>query len=358
VQEVAGSRRRWPPGRHLLAAALVASIVLAGPLLDAVAQTYWLIVLTWALPLAVLAVASDLAWGVTGIFTLGQAVFFGIGAYTTGLLSTREKAASLLVLVPASAAAGVVAGLVVGAFLFFGRRRVGQLYVALVTLALTYALEQLATVWNLIGGGNGITGLPLPTLFGSTIGTGLPFFWVCASALVLTLGVSWLLVRSQFGLVMRAVRDGEERAEFLGYRRWLVQLTVFALAAGLGAMGGSIYALAQGFVSPSFLGVALSTQVLIYILLGGRGTLIGPVLGVLALEVGGQRIQQSLPTDWPIIIGSLLLLVILFLPRGLIDAPSRLSDLIATGNARPGAVSIPVFTTPPERDERVNSHSH
>ena len=134
---------------------------------------------------------------------------------------------------------------------------------------------------------------------------------------------------------MRAVRDGEERAEFLGYRRWLVQLTVFSVVAGLAAMGGAVYALAQGFVSPSFLGVALSTQILIYILLGGRGTLIGPVLGVLALEVGGQRIQQSLPTDWPIIIGSLLLFVILFLPRGLADAPSRLSGLIAADRVDP-----------------------
>jgi branched-chain amino acid transport system permease protein len=345
VQEVAGARWHRPSGRLLVAAAVVAAILLAGPLLDAAAQTYWLIVLTWALPLAVLAVASDLAWGVTGIFTLGQAVFFGIGGYTTGLMSTKENITSLAALLSASAAAGVVGGLVVGGFLFFGRRRVGQLYVALVTLALTYALEQLANVWNAIGAGNGITGLPLPTIFGTTIDTGLPFFWVSVSALIFTLCLSWLLLRSQFGLVMRAVRDGEERAEFLGYRRWLIQLTVFALVAGLAAMGGAIYVLAQGFVSPAFLGVALSTQVLIYILLGGRGTLIGPVLGVLALEVGGQRIQQSLPADWPIIIGSLLLLVIVFLPRGLVDAPSRLLQLVH--------VLTPL---PSERNERVDPH--
>ena len=335
MHQVAGSRWHRPSGRLLFAATVLAAIVLAGPLLNAAAQSYWLIVLTWALPLAVVAVASDLAWGITGIFTLGQAVFFGIGAYTAGLLSTKENIASLLELLAASTAAGVAAGLFVGAFLFFGRRRVGQLYVALVTLALTYALEQLASVWNAVGAGNGITGLPLPTLFGLTINPGLPFFWVSVSALILTIGLSWFLLHSQFGLAMRAVRDGEERAEFLGYRRWLVQLTVFAVVAGLAAMGGAVYALAQGFVSPSFLGVALSTQVLIYILLGGRGTLIGPVLGVLALEVGGQRIQQSLPTDWPIIIGSLLLFVILFLPRGIVDAPSRLSGLIAAARVDP-----------------------
>jgi branched-chain amino acid transport system permease protein len=326
--QVAGSRRQRPSGRLIFATALVVGIVVAGPLLNSAAQTYWVIVLTWALVLAVLAVASDLAWGVTGIFTLGQAVFFGVGAYAAALLSTRAEITSLIVLILASAAAGIVGGLVVGVFLFFGRRRVGQLYVALVTLALTYALEQLANVWNAIGAGNGITGLPLPTLFGSQIRIGLPFFWLSVVALVVTLALSWLLVQSQFGLVMRAVRDGEERAEFLGYRRWVVQLVVFTISAGLAGVGGGLYALAQGFVSPSFLGVALSTQVLIYILLGGRGTLVGPILGVLVLEVGGQRVQQSLPTDWPIIIGFVLLVVILFLPRGLVDAPGRLGHLL------------------------------
>jgi branched-chain amino acid transport system permease protein len=332
--QLAGFRWHRPSGRLMFSATLVVAIVVSGPLLDAAAQTYWLIVLTWALPLAVLAVASDLAWGITGIFTLGQAVFFGVGAYATALLSVRTSITSLLVLIPASAAAGAVGGALIGIFLFFGRRRVGQLYVALVTLALTYALEQLANVWNAIGAGNGLTGLPLPTLFGAQIQIGLPFFWLTAGALVVTLVLGWLLLRSQFGLVMRAVRDGEERAEFLGYRRSLVQLVVFVAAAGLSGVGGGLYGLAQGFVSPSFLGVALSTQVLIYILLGGRGTLIGPVLGVLVLEVGGQRIQQSLPTDWPIIIGSLLLFVILFLPRGLVDAPARMTRLLAHAGSR------------------------
>lgn len=303
-------------------------IVVAGPALDAIGQGYWVIVLTQALLLAVLAVASDLVWGVTGIFALGQAVFFGAGAYTAALLSTKQNVSSLIVLVPSTAVVGVLAGLLVGTFLFFGRRRVGELYVALVTLALTYAIEQLANVWNAIGAGNGITGLPLPTVFGQQIATGLPLFWVAAVAVLATLALAWLLVRSQFGLAMQAVRDDSERAEFLGYKRPVIQLIVFALAAGLAAAGGGLYALAQGFVSPSFLGVALSTQVLIYILLGGRGTLLGPVIGVLVLEVGGRRIQESLPTDWPIIVGAVLLLVILFLPRGLLDIRSRITTLL------------------------------
>jgi ABC-type branched-subunit amino acid transport system permease subunit len=324
-----GSGWRSPSTRAVFTASLIVAIVVAGPLLDAAGQGYWVIVLTRALLLAVLAIASDLVWGITGIFALGQAVFFGAGAYAAGLLSTRAGMTSLILLVPATAVVGLVGGLLIGAFLFFGRRRVGELYVALVTLALTYALEQLANVWNAIGAGNGITGLPLPSLLGQQIQIGLPFFWIALTALLATLAVGWLLLRSQFGLVLRAIRDDAERAEFLGYRRSVVQLTVFALAAAMAAVGGGLYALEEGFVSPSFLGVTLSTQVLIYILLGGRGTLIGPVLGVLVLEVGGQRIQQSLPTDWPIIVGSILLLVIVFLPRGLLDARTRVTEVLA-----------------------------
>lgn len=326
---IAGASWRRPSARALFTGSLLLAIVVAGPLLDAAGQGYWVIVLTRALLLAVLAVASDLVWGVTGIFALGQAVFFGAGAYAAGLLSTKAGVTSLLLLTPATAAVGLVGGLLIGAFLFFGRRRVGELYVALVTLALTYALEQLASVWNAIGAGNGITGLPLPSLLGHQVQIGLPFFWIALAALVATLAVGWLLLRSQFGLVMRAVRDDAERAEFLGYKPSVIQLVVFAAAAAFAAAGGGLYALEEGFVSPSFLGVALSTQVLIYILLGGRGTLIGPVLGVLVLEVGGQRVQQSLPADWPIIVGSTLLLVILFLPRGLLDARASVTEILA-----------------------------
>jgi branched-chain amino acid transport system permease protein len=269
-------------------------------------------------------VATNLAWGFTGIFTLGQAVFFGVGAYAAGLLGVNAGIDSLVVLVAAALGAGLVAGLAVGVFLFFGRRRVGALYVGLVTLALTYAFERLANGWAAVGAGNGISGLPLPVLAGTELEPGLAFFLLALVTLLLVLAGGWALTRSQFGLVMRAVRDDDERAEFLGYRRPVVQLVVFAGAAAVAAVAGCLFALVEGFTSPSLLGVALSTQVLIFILLGGRGTLVGPVLGVLLLEVGGQRVQEELPSLWPIVISSLLLLVILFLPGGLMDLPARL----------------------------------
>lgn len=330
--------------RYGLPAALLAAVVLSGPLLEAAGQSYWVTTLTRGLLLAVLAVATDLAWGYTGIFTLGQAVFFGIGAYAAGLLGVNAGIDALPLLVGAAAAAGLIGGLVVGSFLFFGRRRVGELYVGLVTLALTYAFERLATGWTAVGSGNGISGLPLPMLFGTEIEPGLSFFMLALATLLIVLGVGWAVTRSQFGLVMRAVRDDDERAEFLGYRRPVVQLAVFAGAASAAAVAGCLFALLEGFTSPTFLGVALSTQVLVFVLLGGRGTLLGPVLGVLLLEVGGQRVQESLPSEWPIVIGSMLLLVILFLPGGLMDLPRRIR-----GGRRPSTSTLGVTGADPSR---------
>jgi ABC-type branched-subunit amino acid transport system permease subunit len=313
-----------PSGRTITAAALIAAVVVAGPLLEAAGQDYWIVTLTRALLLAVLAVATNIAWGFTGIFTLGQAVFFGLGAYSAGLLGVNAGVDSLVVLEAAAAGVGLVAGLVIGLFLFSGRRRVGPLYVGLVTLALTYAFERLANGWAAVGSGNGISGLPIPVLAGSEVQPGLGFFMLALVVLLVVLGLGVAVTRSQFGLVMLAVRDDDERAEFLGYGRAVVQLVVFAGTATFASVAGSLFALHEGFTSTTFLGVALSTQVLIYILLGGRGTLVGPVLGVLLLEVGGQRVQESLPSTWPIVIGSVLLLVILFLPGGLMDLPDRL----------------------------------
>ena len=146
--------------------------------------------------------------------------------------------------------------------------------------------------------------------------------------LVITLAVAVLLRSSQLGLAMRAIRDDAERAEFLGYRRPRIQVLVFTVCAALAAAAGSVYVLNEGFVSPTFLGVALSTQAIVYVILGGRGTLYGPLLGVLLLEVGGQRVQESLQTEWPIVIGSVLLLVIVFLPGGLAESGVHLRSLI------------------------------
>lgn len=199
-----------------------------------------------------------------------------------------------------------------------------ELYVGLFTLALAYAAQRLANSWSAIGAANGIPGVPLPTLFGAKVTTGPVMFYVALGIAGIALLVTLFIVQSQFGLVLNAVRDDEERAEFLGYSRTAVQVVSFSCSAALAAVGGAMFALADGFVSPSLLGVGLSTSVVLWVVLGGRGTFFGPLIALAVLQFLDRQMQDALPQWWPIIVGFLLLLTIVFLPRGLMSIPSVL----------------------------------
>ncbi|MBF6605974.1 MAG: branched-chain amino acid ABC transporter permease [Chloroflexi bacterium] len=321
-------------GRHggVVVVLLVGLLAIVPPVFALVGLDYYVIVLTQALILGILALSADLAWGSTGIFTLGQAVFFGTGAYAVGMLAVHAGMTDLVLASVVGLAAGALAGVLVGLFLFVGSR-VGELYVALVTLALGYAAEQLASGWDVLGSANGIPGVPAPTLGPLDLSNGPSMYYAILVLFALALAAGHLLNRSQFGLVMRAVRDDGERAEFLGYRRTSVQILVFTLTSGLAGMAGGIYALEEGFVSPGFLGVALSTQVLLWVVLGGRGTLIGPLLGMGVVKVFGGRVQEVLPQLWPVVLGALLLGTILYLPGGLLGrrAPRRVRRAASAG---------------------------
>ena len=233
---------------------------------------------------------------------------------------------------------GAFAGVLVGLFLFVGSR-VGELYVGLVTLALAFAAERFATGWDVIGAYNGVPGIPGPTLGPLVLEYGPTTYYTIFALFVLVLYGAYQLNKSQFGLVMRAVRDDGERAEFLGYRRTTVQIVVFSITSALAGMAGGLYALSSGFVSPSFLGVTLSTQVLLWVVLGGRGTLVGPLLGLGLVYVLGGRIAEFQPQLWPVILGLILLGTILYLPGGLIGrrvVPLRKRVAVTTAAAPTG----------------------
>lgn len=318
---------------------LIGLLAVTPPILAGLGLDYYTIVLTQALILGILAISGDLAWGSTGIFTLGQSVFFGIGAYAVGELAVHAGMTDLVLASVVGLAVGALAGVLIGLFLFVGSR-VGELYVGLVTLALAFAAERLATGWDVLGSYNGIPGVPGPTLGPSTLSLGPGTYYPVLVIFALALVAAYLLNQSQFGLVMRAVRDDGERAEFLGYGRTTVQIVVFTLTSALAGLAGGLYALEEGFVSPGFLGVALSTQVILWVVLGGRGTLIGPLLGLGLVHVVGGRIAEYQPTLWPVILGVLLLGTILYLPGGLIGrrAPRRIR-LPGIARTPPGAAA-------------------
>ena len=306
--------------RSTAAITIIVAIAAVSPLVFIFGNDYITGTLTRILILGLLVLSVELAWGQTGMFTLGQAVFFGVGAYAAAVSAKDHGVTDVLALLVIAGVAGLIIGLVIGVFLFTGRR-VSELYVALFTLALAYAAQRLATSWSVIGAANGIPGIPFPTIFGFKLDSGPILFYLALIAFAIFFLLCLWVVNSQFGLAMNAIRDDEERAEFFGYRRQAIQVLVFTGTAGLAAVGGGLFAVTEGFVSPSLLGIALSTSAVLWVVLGGKGTFFGPLIALAVLQVLDRRMQDAFPQFWPIAIGALLLITIVFLPKGLMSIP-------------------------------------
>lgn len=269
----------------------------------------------------ILVLSVEMCWGQTGIFTFGQAALFGLGGYTVGLVTKKLPITDIGLLLFIAAIIGALAGLIVGIFLFSGKR-VGELYVVLVTLAISYICERLANSWTVLGSGNGIPGIPYPTIFGIEIGSAFGLFSLSFILFSIILLLCIFIVNSQFGLTMNAVRDDEERTEFFGYKRSRIQIAVFVFSAILASIGGALFALTESFVSSAMTGLALSTTIVLWVVLGGRGTFFGPLIALAILQFVNTEMQEALPSLWPILVGLMLLLAMIFLPKGLMSLPS------------------------------------
>lgn len=267
--------------------------------------------------LGMLAISFDLVYGFSGILSFGQALFFGGAGYVVALLARDHGVSSVLVVVPVGIVVGVVLSGAVAAFLLLGRHPPSVIFVALGTLTGSFAAEQLARAWYYLGGQNGIPSLPLIT-FGQFQFGDIPFYFLIFGFFLAVYLLCRALGRSQFGLALAGVREQEERLGFLGYRAEAFKIIVFTLAGAIAGLAGGLYAFHEGFVGPGLLGVGLSTEIVLYCLFGGIGTLIGPVLGVVVIEGVSYALSDSFPELWPILLGLLLLLVILFRPTGLI----------------------------------------
>ena len=156
--------------------------------------------------------------------------------------------------------------------------------------------------------------------FGSyDIVEGPVYYYLALGILLLVYLVCRFLVRSQFGLALAGLRENEQRIAFFGYQVQRLKAIIFSFAGAIAGLAGSLYAFHEGFVWPNMLGVVMSTQVVLYVLFGGSGTLIGAVIGTVAIEAVSFWLSNSYQDIWPIILGILLLLVILFRPAGLIS---------------------------------------
>jgi urea transport system permease protein len=312
---------------------IVVSILLLA-LYPLTADVYSVSVVRDALIFGLFALSLDFLWGKAGILSFGHAAFFGLGAYGTAIV------ARLLTSNPGSSVIGATAGvalaaavaLIIGYFLIFGGVR--GAYLTIVTLAVSLVAQQIAVGWASVTGGDvGLIGTPPPGF--AALGVSYVFadpaaqFWLVLAISTLAVTTLWLASRGQFGRVLAAIRDNELRARSLGYDTSLRLLMVLVISSSLAALAGSLYASLSGFVAPDLTGLFLSTEVIVWVAVGGRGTLIGPFVGAFVV-IRFQEIVSSYNTRlWPLLIGVFFVAMVFLFPNGLLDLVGRLRGVTA-----------------------------
>jgi branched-chain amino acid transport system permease protein/urea transport system permease protein len=300
---------------------MVRLLVLVGLLFfPLIGDDYLVAMLTQFIIYGVFAMGLSLVWGYTGILCFGHAVFFGLGAYImalatknmipgiTGILTTSLGAVLLAIVII------MLFAVVLGYFLFYGR--LSGPYLGIVTLAIAVISERIAVKWYYIGGYNGLINVPPLSIAGWEILNLKALFYVI---LVIGLAVYLIcnrLVRSPFGTILIAVRDNEVRAEFFGYNIAQFKIIIFAIGAAVAGLAGALFAAVTEFVSPTMLGFGLSTEVLIWVALGGKEALLASFLGAVLVRVLEAFLSDILTYYWTLILGMFFVVCVMFFPKG------------------------------------------
>jgi len=322
----------------VIAVAIIGLAVMFGA--PHVLPLFTIINLTTAIGLALLALSLGLVWGYGGILCFGQTAFFGMGAYAYAIAAQNfgETTGAIFIAI----AAGAALAAVLGYFMFYGR--ISDVYLGVITLTVTLIFFNLLRRTSgpeykigkaLLGGFNGTTAPPLQIpwdakliLFPQQV------FYVSMGALLLCYFGCVFLTRSHFGRVCLSVRENETRAELLGYDSRLYKLGLFSIGGGIAAMGGVLVANGIGRVTPDLFNLTYAAQAIIWVIVGGRGTLLGPILGAfgvfwLTSWLGTQSYFNS-----NMVLGLVLILFVLLLPSGVV--PSVVNVIGRLGRRKAG----------------------
>jgi branched-chain amino acid transport system permease protein len=274
---------------------------------------FYLLLAFDALLFGAIAMSLDLLMGFTGLVSFGHAAFFGLGAYATAVLLERGVVSLWVCLLFAVVVVGLYA-LVVS---YFSTARRG-IYFALLTLIFAEVVYTFFRYTQTFGGSDGIQGVPAPRLIGDfAIDTPLRNYYLVLTYLVLASLVCRVLVASHFGKVLVAIRENEDRARFLGYNVQRYKMAVCMISALLTGIGGALYPGRSAFATPDLMLWTVSGEFIIMVMIGGIGTLAGPVIGGAFFILLQEKVSSYV--DWYfIVIGLVLIAIVLFMPRGLL----------------------------------------
>lgn len=318
---------------------------------------------------AILAVSVDLLWGYTGLLSLGQALFFSLGGYMLGMhlmlkigaLGVYAQQGKNPNLIPdfmvflghtklpdfwgpfnsltfAIIMVVVLPGLVATIFGYLAfRSRIKGVYFSILTQALTYGAALMFFRNDmLMGGNNGFT--DFKSIMGAELRNPATMrtLFICSGVMLLAvyLFCQWL-TRTKFGLVQRAIRDSETRVLFSGYAAANYKLFIFVVCSSIAALAGALYVTQVGIINPSEMWPDKSLEIIVWVAVGGRGTLLGPILGAVSINYLKSWATRAYPDLWLIILGGLFILVVLFMPKGLVGIPSQIRGWLANYRNKP-----------------------
>lgn len=329
---VSSGRRRWSAMRWLATAFFGGALVFAA-IAFLMGDVFFLRLATEALIFGGLALSVDLLLGRTGLLPLGQALFFGLGAYVSALV-LKEWSASFWVALGVTLVASAAVGLVGGVIAI----RAKGVYFALISFGLAQVVAKVVYNTRELGASDGIIGVPGAVILpGLTSASPVGFFLVVLAFIgAVYLGLRYLM-DTPLGRLLDAIRANEHRVAFLGFDPWRYKLTAFVLAAGIAGGSGALYPMLRGFVSPELMFFQVSGNAVINVIVGGTGSLIGPLYGT-ALLTGLRSVVGSFTVHHHIVIGVLFVIVVILMPRGLVGygAPALQRWLDARRGSRPG----------------------
>jgi branched-chain amino acid transport system permease protein len=288
-----------------------ALVLLALPL---ALTSYQLGLLTKILIFAIFAMSLNLILGYTGLPSLGHAAYFGVAAYTVGLLALRVTANFWLDFGAGLAAAAAPAAL----FGLLALRAQGS-YLLMSTLALAQVMWGVAFGWRwLTGGDDGLPGVPRPAAgLPWSLAGGVAFYYFVLAVFAVAVAILAVVVASPFGRALVGIRESERRMEVLGYDTWRYKYVAFVVAGLFAGLAGALFVYYNGFVSPAYLSIVFSATGLIMVILGGAGTLLGPALGS-AVIVVLENLISAQTERWLTVLGVIYVAVTLFAPAGLV----------------------------------------
>jgi branched-chain amino acid transport system permease protein len=295
-------------------------------------NSFLILLATRALAFSILVMSLDILLGYTGLASLGQAAYLGVGAYLAAILATRYQIGLgydfwLVVVL------GILLSAALAAFFGLLAIRASGVYFLMITLALGQCVWGLAYRWNsLTGGDNGINLRSRPK-FGIDLADEVTFFYLVFACFAVSLLMLYTLVRSPFGRSLTGIRERELRMQILGYNTWLHKYIAFIIAGGFGGLSGVLWAHTAGIVSPENVVLTTSVDALLMAVLGGAGTLIGGVIGAI-IVFGLREYLSTLVPWWQYVLGAVYVLTIFYLPTGLMGIPERIRQWRAAGASK------------------------